>query len=146
MAMTVRPLCFASPLARIGAQRPDRLSQKEQNSSVHRRPVSCPKAQIIGARLPDRFSKKEWISSVRPAKTLSIVKSSETLDTREVASWEYLFLLGPWKRANIILFIQSWRLVVGGEPPWLRRLLRTPILRLLTRIRERLADRPRHRS
>ena len=56
MAMTVRPLCFASPLARNGAQR------------------------------PDRFSKKEWISSVRPARTLSIVKSSETLDTREVGS------------------------------------------------------------
>jgi hypothetical protein len=45
------------------ARRPDRFSQKEQNSSVRRQPVRCPLARN-GARWPDRFSQKEQNSSV----------------------------------------------------------------------------------
>ena len=51
------------PLARNGARSPDGFSQKEQNSSVHRRPVRCPLARN-GARSPDGFSQKEQNSSV----------------------------------------------------------------------------------
>jgi hypothetical protein len=50
-------------LARNDARRPDRFSQKVQNSSVRRQPFLCPLTRN-DARRPDRFSQKVQNSSV----------------------------------------------------------------------------------
>ena len=77
------------------ARRPDRYSQKEQNSSVRRQPFRChsyspPALARKGARRPDRFSQKGQNSSVHrqsstrplPAVRLNRVPISERRSKR----------------------------------------------------------------